>query len=139
MFSARKLLTVGILGIAAAGCAQRVDDSGTQRLSAAPILEDEAMTLRGWDQASSLYANGASISYPTLYPYTARSDAPQVEVLLVAPVLFIGQTLFLPITALVTPAWQPTAARGVYTPPTFTAIPVVRSDASGYYNTTKWW
>ena len=138
MFSARKLLTVGILGFAAVGCAQRVDESGTQRLSAAPILEDEAMTLRVWDQATSLYASGASISYPTLYPYAPRLDAPQVEVLFVAPVLFIGQTLFLPITALLTPAWEPEAARGVNTPPTYTAIPVVRPDASGYANITKW-
>lgn len=137
MFSARKLLTVALLGIVSVSC-QRVEQSGTQILSPAPIIEDEAMALRQWDETASYYANGSSVSYPTLYPYVPRSDAPAVEGLVTAPLLFMGQTIFLPITALVTPTWEDEAARGVYTPPTYTAIPVVRPDAVGYASINKW-
>ncbi len=132
MFSTRKLIAVALVSTVAAGCAQRIDGSRVQQLSDAPIIEDEAMALRQWDQTTALYANGTSRSYPTMYPYVPQGDVLGAQQAFTAHGLFFGQTLLLPITAVLTPPWQQQTYRGLRTPPTYTAVPVVEPDAVGY-------
>ena len=128
----KKLIMAALLAIGAAGCAEKAYQPTVQKLSPAPIVEDEAMELRDWQRSSAVYANGVSVSYPTLYPYVARKNVPAIEPVIMEPVLFVGQTLALPITAIDTPPWQDTSYRGVDTPPTYTAVPVVEPDAAGW-------
>lgn len=114
--------TLGLAGamLIAGGC-----ESTTQypvaRLNPTPIKQDEAMAVRQWDQNKALYANGTVTAYPTLYPYKADPANGDLANVVLAPALFLGQTIALPVTAIVTPPWQETESRGVYTPPTFTA------------------
>lgn len=128
MRSTPNLLTVLTLGLLAVGC-QKAYDPVTDRISPAPIIPDPAIDLRHWDQAHAQYANGASVAYPILFPYQPRTNTPEVEQLITGPTLFAGQFVALPLTMLITPPWQETLYRGVYTPPTYTAVPVVASDA----------
>lgn len=124
----KNLISIAALLALVAGC-QRDYLPETQKLSPAPILEDQAMAHRHWDTMVVQYSNGASIAFPTLYPYVPRTNTPEVEQIFTGPGLFLGQTLALPVTMFITPPWQETIYRGIYTPPTYTAVPVVAPDA----------
>ena len=106
--------------LVAVGC-----ESTTQfpvaRMNPTPIKQDEAMAARQWDQTKALYANSTVTAYPTLYPYRADPANGDLANLFAAPAIFVGQLIALPVSAIVTPPWQETDSRGVYTPPTFTA------------------
>ena len=114
--------TLGLAGamLIASGC-ESTAQLPVARLNPTPIKQDEAMSVRQWDQTKALYANGAVTAYPTLYPYRAAPANGDLANVVLAPALFLGQTIALPVTAIVTPPWQETDSRGVYIPPTFTA------------------
>ena len=130
MCSARSLTSALLLAglVALAGC-QKTGQYETTQLSPAPILRDEAMTYRTFDRSSVLYANGTSTANVTLFPYVIADNLPDYEQLLVGPALFYGQAIALPVTAIVTPPWEQAVNRGVYTPPSYTAVPVTVDDA----------
>lgn len=131
MCSIRDLLAISTLGLILAGCTDARINPPNQ-LSSAPIIEDDAMALRQWDQTVALYANGTSVSYPFYFNYVPRRDVPEVEGLVTAPILFTLQTIALPVLMIITPPWQEVVYRGVYTPPTYTAVPQAPNDAAGY-------
>lgn len=113
-------LGLSLVMLVAGGC-ESTNQYPIARLNTTPVQQDEAMALRQWDQNRALYANGNVSAWPTLYPYQAAEANGDVANLFWAPTIFVGQTIVLPITAIVTPAWEPTVSRGVYVPPTFTA------------------
>lgn len=137
MRSIPKLVAISALSALAIGC-QRDYVAQTEKLSPAPILQDDAMAHRNWDTMVTYYANGSSISYPTLYPYVPRTNTPEGEQVFTGTGIFIAQTLVLPITICITPPWQETIYRGIYTPPTYTAVPVTPSDAQILHPDRKW-
>lgn len=135
MCSTPKLLSAAILvGLIGLGC-QKVQSYETQKLSQAPIHEDEAMAERQWPEQPSLYSAGFCYAQPTLFPYTVRYDAPAAESLVAAPVIFGGQVILTPVWMVMTPPWQDVYYRGVMTPPTYTAAPVAPDDARWFTST----
>lgn len=131
MCSIRNLLAIPALGLILSGCTD-VTTNPPNKLSSAPIIDDDAMALRQWDQTTALYANGTSIAYPFYFNYAPRRDAPEVESIITGPVIFTLQTIALPVLMVVTPPWQEVIYRGVYTPPTYTAVPQAPNDAAGF-------
>ncbi|GEM_PF-6157582 len=129
--SIRNLLTISTLGLLLAGCTD-VTTPYPNKLSTAPIIEDGAMALRQWEPVTSLYADGASIANPIYFYYTPRRDVPDGENIITGPVIFTCQTIALPLLMIATPPWEHVVNRGVYTPPTYTAVPVTPDDAAGY-------
>lgn len=129
MRSTRSIFGASLLALwlAMAGCRSSTENA-VDKLSQAPILEDEAMQNRPWDQGTSMYANGYSIAYPTLYPYGVALDQPAYAQGLIAPALFYGQALLIPVTAVVTPPWKEVAYRGVIMPRTYTGVPAPIDD-----------
>jgi hypothetical protein len=119
------------LGLLLAGCTDVTEPLPTG-FSSTPIIQDDAMALRQWDQVTSIYANGTSVSNPIYFNYTARRDVPDGENIFSGPVIFTCQTIALPVLMIITPPWEEVVWRGVYTPPTYTAVPATPDDAAGY-------
>lgn len=113
-------LGLSVAMIVAAGC-QSTNQYPVARTNPTPIKQDEGMALRQWDQTGALYANGTVSAWPTLYPYQGALANGDYVNLFWDPTLFVGQTAALPVTAIITPPWEPTISRGAYVPPTFTA------------------
>ena len=126
-----RVLLLCTLGLLLVGCTDVTDPLPTG-FSSAPIIQDDAMSQRQWGQVSSLYANGTSVGNPIYYNYTARRDVPDGENIVTGPVIFTCQTISLPVLMVITPPWEEVVWRGVYTPPTFTAVPATPNDAAGY-------
>lgn len=128
MCSIHRILAIASLAVAAVGC-QRAYVPTTAKLNPAPILVDDAMAQRHWSTSVVMYANGSSTGFPTLYPYVPRTNTPEFEQAWTGPGLMIAQTVALPVTVFITPPWELTLYRGIYTPPTYTAVPVMPNDA----------
>ena len=135
MYLARRLTIVAMAAFAAGtvGCS-RTEQYQNAKLSSAPILVDEAMVYRNADRQQALYANGFAIGQPTLFPYAPAENLGYVEQSVLAPALFGGQIVALPLSAIVTPPWNDVAYHGVMTAPTYTAVPAP-IDNSRYFPT----
>lgn len=135
MCSVRRVLAVAALGLFSAGCYNTTGHE-TMKLSQAPIIEDGAMALRNWEPVSSYYGNGTSIAQPVYYSYAPRPEASLPEAAVSGPALFVAQTVTLPVEMVITPPWKEIVYRGVYVPPTYTAVPAPMNDARWYPNST---
>jgi hypothetical protein len=132
MFSARNLLVAAMLagGISLAVGCTKAPPYELSTLSKAPIIEDEAMTLRAWDKQSLLYANGSAVAQPTLFPYGIKTHIGYAyEETVVAPTLFYCQFAALPVTMALTPPWSNVSYAGVKVPPTYTAATELPPDS----------
>jgi hypothetical protein len=79
------------------------------------------MAQRDWEATRALYANGHVKAWPTLFPYQPSDRNPEYVNAMLDPVLLVGQTAALPVTAIMTPPWTPVMYHGVYLRPTYTA------------------
>lgn len=131
MCSIRDILAISTLALSLTGCTD-VRNPEPARLNPTPIIEDNAMALRQWEPISSLYANGTSTAYPFYFNYTPRRDVPDGENIITGPLIFGAQVVALPLLMIVIPPWEEVVYRGVYTPPTYTAVPATPNDAAGY-------
>ena len=117
---AKSTIGLALLILVAGGC-ESTNQYPIARLNPTPVPQDEAMALRQWDQNHARYANSTVSAFPTLYPYQAAEANGDLANAWWAPALYVGQTIALPVTAIMTPPWDPTVSRGVYVPPTYTA------------------
>lgn len=87
---------------------------------------DEAMDLRVWDRTAVIYPDGDVVAGPTGFLFRISDQTPDWGHLLLEPVLFVGQTIALPV---VYPAQlmtaNPTRYRGADVEPTHDAVPPV--------------
>lgn len=126
----RKTWGVAVMVLAGVIGCQRVDQPVTDRmisLQSAP--DDAAMELRDdWETSVVTYPNGGVVAGPTLYPYTTRDSAAWQQASF-EPVLFLGQTIALPVTVFTTPITAQVVYQGVNFPDTDTAVqPLPPSD-----------
>jgi len=120
-YSIHRLAVSGVLALSLlAGC-QRTGVAPVAKMNPTPMITDEAMAIRNWDQSRALYSNGSVIAYPTLFPYQSDAENNYYANVLIEPALLVAQTAALPITAVVTPPWTPVNYHGVYVDPTYTA------------------
>jgi hypothetical protein len=111
------------IGALAAGCSTE-QKYAPAAVNAAPIIGDEAMALRSdWPKSVSYYANGSTQAYSTRFPYDAIATRPGAGDVVLDPVMFIAQVLFLPVELVVYPPFKEQVWYGERVPPTYTAQP----------------
>ena len=91
------------------------------------------MATRQWETSSAQYPSGISPSYPTLFPYVADRSLSGPETIVLNPAIFFAQVVMLPASFFMAPAWKMDDTRGIYTPPTYTAVPDVAPDAQAWH------
>ena len=113
---------IALLAIILAGCStqEKVQYDPVEK---APIVGDDAMTMRQWPAAKSYYPNGDTAAWSTRFPITTNPNRPEAQNLVLEPVLFIGQTVLLPIEFIANPPFQPQVYYGVEYRPTYTFQP----------------
>lgn len=105
------------------GCQRTADIQEEPALGIAPLVLDRAIQHRDWDPSVVEYANGAVVAGPTLFPYETTRTDPNWQQALLAPWLFVGQTIISPFQAIVTPPWSEVTYGGVNFDPSYTAVP----------------
>jgi hypothetical protein len=97
------------------------------RIDNQPLVIDEAMQRRDWDQSTAYYANGVTVAGPTGVYFEPHDRVPPglprgaVE----AP-LFVGHVVLLPFDMLWDPYWEDVAYPRAQSPASYTQAP--RSD-----------
>jgi len=97
---------------------------GSAPINNAPIIGDEAIALRSdWPKSVSYYASGNVSAYSTRFPYDANATRPNQGDIVLQPVMFIAQVLFLPVELIAYPPFKEQIWHGEQLPPTYTAQP----------------
>ena len=125
MCSIRNCVTLVILGASmlAVGC-QRMGNTPPEQLNPTPIVVDEAMQHRDWDQQAAYYTNTSVVARPTGELYEVKPDlGAERRHIYVDPVVWAGNTLLMPFVLIADPPWTPVAYRGETIEPTYTAQP----------------
>ena len=115
-------LMTALFAVILAGCATR-EKVRYEPVNNKPILGDDAMTMRQWPSAHSYYPNGAVAAWSTRFPLATDPNRPQSQNLILEPVLFIGQTLTLPLEFIANPPFRPVVYHGAEYRPTYTFQP----------------
>lgn len=115
-------LLIALMALTAVGCStqQKVRYDPVQNT---PIVGDDAMAMRQWPPARSYYPNGDVAAWSTRFPLSTNPNRPEVQNLVLEPVLFIGQTILLPVEFIANPPFQPQVYYGVKYRPTYTFQP----------------
>lgn len=119
----RTSLVVAVALGGVVGCQRTADIQEEPALSTAPLVLDRAIQHRDWEPSVVEYPNGAVVAGPTLFPYETTRTDPNWQQALLAPWLFVGQTIISPFQAIVTPPWSEVTYRGVDVDPSYTAVP----------------
>jgi len=137
MFSTRKPLAsspvvqslalsiAAVSAIAITGC-QKTRPAPVAKLIDSPVLVDEAMQKRDWEQSNAYYANGDTIA-----GFSGRYFEPRDRFSegyfgrLADPAVGLTNVVIMPITMAVTPPWKGVDYQGVIVPPTHSANPPV--------------
>src|SRR5690348_1800248 len=129
--SIRRGMRRGVLALAAAaallpavgGCAknyQRPVDPANN-----PTDADPALAYRNWPLQDAQFANSKTTTYRNRFPYDGERASNQSAYAgtIVSPIMFFGQSLFLPISFILHPPGSTQVQSTVAIEPTFTANP----------------
>lgn len=92
-----------------------------------PVVGDDAMALRQWPPSYSYYANGATAGWSTRYPLTTIKNGVESQNIVMEPILFIGETILLPVEFVANPPFVPQVYHGVEYRPTYSFQPPLPS------------
>ena len=136
MFSIRNLassrlartLAMSVAAVASVGITgcQKTKPAPVAKLIDSPVLVDDAMQRREWEQSSAYYANGdtvAGFSGRWLEPQPRFSEGYFGR--LADPAVGLTNVVIMPLTMLQTPPWKGVDYQGVIVPPTHSANPPV--------------
>ena len=117
----RVVLGLALLS-AAVGC------STQRRPAVEPVYDlkpagDEAMAVRQWPRSVSYYPSGGVTAFSTRFPHEYKRTHERYTYLFLDPMLFIGQTVALPLNLVANPPGKFQVYRGAVYPPTYTAQP----------------
>jgi hypothetical protein len=104
---------------------QKVENSKPEPENESTVIVDGAMQIRDWSRSVAYYQNGDTMAYPTLFLYQPHWNQPEYYYYFIETPLFIGQTIAMPIAAVITPPWVATRYTGVTVGSTYTAMPVL--------------
>ena len=122
VFSPR-LLFLSALLLLGTGCSTQ-EKVVYEPVNTKPIVGDEAMALRSdWPRGVSHYQNGDTGAWSTRFPYETKASTPERENLLLEPVMFVVQTIALPVELIANPPGKPQVWHGAEYRPTYTAQP----------------
>jgi hypothetical protein len=118
-------LSCFLLLAAATGCStqQKVTYEPVNHI---PIVGDDAMALRAdWPRSVARYQNGTVVAYSTRAPYTTKETQSDTSDLFLEPLMFVLQSVALPLELVANPPGQPELNYGIQYQPTYTAQPVL--------------
>lgn len=110
----------------ASGCANKPKPPATEtELSpvSEPMYADAAMVQRDYSPSIAYYPTGATQAYSTHWPYEGQETKIQELNAVVDPVLFLAQTVMLPVRMVTDPPGKFINFYGPVVPPTYTAMP----------------
>jgi hypothetical protein len=87
---------------------------------------DAATEVRNWSRGACYYPSGAAVAFPNytlnknLLPAQLHGDGPEA---VLDPLIFMGDTIALPVMMVIVPPWKEVVYRGIFYPPTMTASP----------------
>ena len=119
---ARVLLGSCVLGSMMFGCQAIVPES-TERLNNTPLIVDDAMQKRQWDQSTSYYANGDTVADGTGYMFETHETVPDGWRRVVEPAITTMNIALLPIGVFVNSPIKEQVYQGGIIPPTHHAMP----------------
>lgn len=110
----------------ASGCANKPNPPATET-ELSPVSEamyaDGAMVQRDWSASIAYYPTGATQAYSTHWPYEGQETNIQELNAVVDPVIFLTQTVMLPVRVVLDPPGKFTNYYGPVVPPSYTAMP----------------
>lgn len=119
------LSVVAVAAIGITGC-QKTKPAPVAKLIDSPVLVDEAMQTRDWEQSNAYYANGDTVAgFSGRYYETRPRFSEGYFGRLADPAVGLTNVVIMPITMAVTPPWKGVDYQGVIVPPTHSANPPV--------------
>jgi hypothetical protein len=119
----RRLLAISWLGgLLVAGCQLQQHAPAPEPLNATPINTDSAMALRQWGPTSAYYQNDSVYTWPDYAPLQPKPLQYELN-LFTEPVLFLGNTFYLPVDAFMEPGWREQIFKSMSCPPSYTLMP----------------
>lgn len=115
-------LGIALLAVGVMGCSTQ-EKVVYEPVENTPIVGDDAIAMRQWPPARSYYPNADTAGWSTRFPVTTQSNRPESQNLVLEPILFVGQTIMLPVELIANPPFQPQVYYGVKYRPTYTFQP----------------
>jgi len=115
-----------------AGC-QHYAAPKPDTLVTSTIKMDAAMQRRDWSQSTARYEPTAVVSGARGFNYQPKDSLARPRALF-EPMLFLGQTLWLPVDLVANPQWEGRTSEGVLVEPTQHAIPTLDVNRESYPN-----
>lgn len=127
----RSAKVIGLCAVATlvAGC-QPPAAPPPEPISTRPLVVDEAMDRRDWEQVAIYYPNGDTVAGTTrFWAYRVRDDVrPYWQQILFDPFLFLAQTAYLPFTFIQEPLLAKRVTQGEIFEPTHFGVPPVPAE-----------
>ncbi|MGH7176457.1 MAG: hypothetical protein ACREJC_03665 [Tepidisphaeraceae bacterium] len=111
-------------GLGFCGCVRRGNIAPDQT-NPTPLVVDQAMELRNWEQSQAMYENMTVIAGPTGFLYEGPPDGHNYSYAVLDVGIFLGNICLMPYAYCLTPPWGAVEYRGITMPPTYTAQPVL--------------
>src|SRR4051812_45886914 len=127
LMNAVKVAALALYGAALGGCAKHPHPAPAAAMEPepTPLVIDEATQMRDWDRSTAYYANGDVASPPVREKFGKPNTGSPNWDLLLEPLYFAGNTLYLPISLFEQPPGTTVWSTGVQVEPTYTAAPVL--------------
>jgi hypothetical protein len=111
------------IGVCALGGCQHQQPATEAALSDHPTTIDPAMQKREWSRSAAFYTNTGTVAGPVGFNYEPDWNEAEWKTGLIAPLMFVGQVVWLPIDLIVNPQWEGRTYSGEQFPPTYSAVP----------------
>src|SRR4051812_14255835 len=100
LMKAAKIAALSLFGAALGGCAKHSKPAPAVAMEPEPppLVIDEATQMRDWDRSTAYYANGDVKSEPVREKFGKPNTGNQFYDVLLDPLYFAGNTLYLPIS-----------------------------------------
>jgi hypothetical protein len=123
MCSTRNAFALAVGLIVFAGCQRTVPPPMVSPVNNPPTVIDQATQLRNYDQSTSWYATGASVSGGTGYLWqTHETIPPENHRFIDVPVALVNM-ISMPVGIFIEAPWEKQVERGESVPPSYTAQP----------------
>jgi hypothetical protein len=109
---------------AVVGC-QTVVPAPIERVNDTPLVVDDAMQMREWDESVVQYANGDTVAGGNGYMFRTHETMPPLAVRAVEPAMATTNMLLLPVGVFVNSPFKKQVYQGAVVPPTYTAVPPI--------------
>ncbi len=109
-------------GLLLGGCQFQQHTPAPEPLNATRIKTDPAMRERRWSPSPAYYVNDSVVTWPDFAPLQSVA-LPCIANTFTDPVLFAGNTFYVPAGVFVEPVWKEQTFKSLSPPPSYTLMP----------------